>query len=148
ERPDGDGLIVIPAAARGLTRRTADASANAGERVRAASDQVGATIVALGDGPHVAARVGVNGARLLTLDLPPPVVDVRKLNVVTSVSQLLAFGHASLGWQTPGVVEMAKGKATDMPTYDMRISSAIQRRRGSGPPDPHTLMCGFVPTSV
>ena len=73
----GDGLVYRAAAAGGLAGRAADAPAERGERIGAASNQVRLFGITLGDGPDVTTRVGVHGAGELALDLLPPIRVVR-----------------------------------------------------------------------
>jgi hypothetical protein len=42
-----------------------------------AGDQIGPFIIPIGDGPHIAARIGMNRAGILALDLLSPVLSIR-----------------------------------------------------------------------
>jgi hypothetical protein len=68
-----DRRIDILSAAGHFARRAANASADRGQRIRAAGDQVGVLETAFGNRADIAAGVGVDRAGILTLDLPLPI---------------------------------------------------------------------------
>src|SRR5215831_1021046 len=68
EGADGDGLVDGSAAAGRLARSTANPSANGGERIGPAGDQVRGLVISGSDGADIAAGVSVHRAGELALD--------------------------------------------------------------------------------
>src|SRR5262249_3452682 len=99
---DGDGLIVVATAAGRFAWGSADAAARAAPRVGAAGDEVGAAVVPLSDGPHVAAGIGVDRAGILAADLAPPVAGVGQLDLIGSAILCGECHTPGLAPRTPG----------------------------------------------
>src|SRR5215831_9249975 len=74
ESADGNGLVDRSAPAGSLAGSAADPSADGGERIGPAGNQVRAFVVSSGDGADVTPGVCVDRAGVLALDLSAPIV--------------------------------------------------------------------------
>jgi hypothetical protein len=110
--PDRNGLIQIAAPARGFARRPAHAAADRRQRIRSTGDQVSVFEAAFGNCAHVPARVGVNRAGLLTLDLFQPVAFIRRLD--------LEAIHADEGTSNGGFLRVARSRGHGNPYANSR----------------------------
>jgi len=81
QRADGERLIDGSAPASNFTWRSADAPANAGQRIGAAGDHVRPPIVARGYGADVTPGIRMHRAAELALDLLPPIFLIGNLDL-------------------------------------------------------------------